>query len=324
MQQFIRGVIRKHFVSSYLANEHDAAVLPIETGAIAFTTDTYVVRPLFFPGGDIGKLAVFGTINDLAMVGAIPQYLSVGMILEEGFSIETVNCVVDSIQKATIECGVEVVTGDTKVVERGKGDGIFLNTAGVGIIKHRLAIEPASLVEGDALIVSGDLGRHGIAVMAAREGLEFETTIQSDCAPLAAMVQDLLKYGIHLHCLRDLTRGGLASALNEIAISAQCSIVVEEERIPIQSEVRGACEMLGIDPLYIANEGRMIAFVPQAQALRAAEVMQKHEVGRGASWIGKVVGTDIKGSNGHVAIKSRVGILRTLDFLSGDQLPRIC
>ncbi len=319
-QQLLQGVIRKHFKSSFLATEHDAAVVPEVEGAIAFTTDTYVIRPLFFPGGDIGKLAVFGTVNDLAMAGARPLYLSVGMILEEGFSIESLERIVSSIQQAAVECGVQVVTGDTKVVERGKGDGIFINTAGLGVVRHGLRIQPGSVQEGDAIIVSGDLGRHGIAVMAVREGLEFETSLESDCAPLASMVLDLIESGIELHCLRDLTRGGLASALNEIASSAQCAMVIEDDQVLVQAEVRGVCEMLGLDPLYIANEGRMIAFVPGDQALRTVEIMRRHQVGAEASWIGKV----LKEPVGRVSVKSRIGISRILDLLSGEQLPRIC
>lgn len=320
MQQLLHGVVRKHFKSPFLATEHDAAVLPIPTGKIAFTTDTYVVRPLFFPGGDIGKLAVFGTVNDLAMAGARPLYLSVGMILEEGFPIESLERIVCSMEKAAQECGVEIVTGDTKVVERGKGDGIFINTAGVGVMKHALSIEPSSVRENDAIILSGDLGRHGIAIMAARENLEFETTLQSDCAPLANLVQDLLESGIEIHCMRDLTRGGLASALNEIAHCGRYSISIEEDQIPIEAEVRGACEMLGLDPLYVANEGRMVAFIPKDQVHRAIEVMRRHPVGAQASQIGKV----IVGSTNRVSIKSRIGVSRILDLLSGEQLPRIC
>lgn len=322
MQQLIHEVFSGNFKNPFLATEHDAAVLPIHNARIAFTTDSYVIRPLFFPGGDIGKLAVFGTVNDLAMAGAAPLYLSVGMILEEGFPMESLEKIVLSMKAAAVQCGVSVVTGDTKVVERGKGDGIFINTSGIGFIKNNLNIQPSSVREGDAIIVSGDLGRHGIAIMAAREGLEFETDLESDCAPLSELVQDLVESGIELHCLRDLTRGGLASALNEIASSARCSITVEEAQIPVQEKVRGACEMLGLDPLYVANEGRMVAFVPDGQAQCVAEIMRRHSVGSGSSVIGKV--TSGESGIGRVSIKSRIGVTRLLDLLSGEQLPRIC
>jgi hydrogenase expression/formation protein HypE len=320
MQQLIRGVFSKTFSNSYLNTEHDAAVLPSQKGRLAFTTDSYVVKPLFFPGGDIGHLAVFGTINDLAMSGARPLFLSVGMILEEGFPLEGLERIVLSMQKSAERSGVQIVTGDTKVVERGKGDGIFINTAGIGVIDHELSIEPASVCEGDAVLLSGDIGRHGIAIMAAREGLDFETTIESDCAPLSEMTLDLLKSGVTVHCLRDLTRGGLASALNEIATKARCAIAIDESRIAVESQVRGACEMLGLDPLYVANEGRCIAFVPEHQAEIAIEIMHRHEAGSGACLIGRVQSAP----SGRVFLKGSIGVSRILDLLSGEQLPRIC
>jgi hydrogenase expression/formation protein HypE len=320
MQQLIRDVFSKAFRNPLLDTEHDSAVFPVREGRMAFTTDTYVVRPLFFPGGDIGKLAVYGTVNDLVMSGARPLYLSVGMILEEGFAIRELESIVQSMKAAAGHCGIAIVTGDTKVVERGKGDGIFINTAGVGVVSHSLEIQPQAVREGDAVLLSGDLGRHGIAIMAAREGLEFETTIQSDCAPLATLVQDLLESGVEVHCLRDLTRGGLASALNEIASKAALAIAVEEARIPVQSEVRGACEMLGLDPLYVANEGRLVAFVPEEQAEKALGIMRRHECSAGAARIGQVHAAP----QGRVAVKSSIGVSRILDLLSGEQLPRIC
>ncbi len=320
MQQLIHGIFSKTFSNSLLNTEHDSAVLPPQIGRLAFTTDSYVVKPIFFPGGDIGKLAVFGTVNDLAMSGASPQYLSVGMILEEGFPIERLEKIAKSMQTAAELCNVQIVTGDTKVVERGKGDGIFINTAGIGVIDHPLSIQPTSVREGDAVLLSGDLGRHGIAIMAAREGISFETTIESDCAPLAEMVLDLFGSDIEIHCLRDLTRGGLASALNEIASKSKCSIAISEEQIAVDSQVRGACEMLGLDPLYVANEGRCVAFVPQNQAERAIEIMRKHAVGVGASRIGSVLAT----TAARVFLKGAIGVSRILDLLSGEQLPRIC
>jgi len=320
MQQLIREVFVKALGAHGRAAEHDAAVFAASGPRLAFTTDSYVVKPLFFPGGDIGKLAVLGTVNDLAMSGARPLYLSLGVILEEGLAISELERIVGSIAAAARDCNVVVLTGDTKVVERGKADGIYLNTAGIGAIEHTLHIHPASVQSGDVVLLSGDVGRHGMAIMAAREGLEFETPIQSDCASLAPMVHDLLSAGIEVHCLRDLTRGGLATALNEIAATAQQSISVEEEHIPVEESVRGACEMLGLDPLYVANEGRMVIFVPPAQADQALALLRQHAHGEAAAAIGRVTAQP----QGCVSLTSRIGVPRILDLLSGEQLPRIC
>ena len=320
MQQLIREVFVKALGAHGRAAEHDAAVFAASGTRLAFTTDSYVVKPLFFPGGDIGKLAVLGTVNDLAMSGARPLYLSLGVILEEGLAICELERIVGSIAAAARDCNVVVLTGDTKVVERGKADGIYLNTAGIGAIEHSLHIHPASVQSGDVVLLSGDVGRHGMAIMAAREGLEFETPIQSDCASLAPMVHDLLSAGIEVHCLRDLTRGGLATALNEIAATAQQSISVEEEHIPVEESVRGACEMLGLDPLYVANEGRMVIFVPPAQADQALALLRQHAHGASAVAIGRVTAQP----QGCVYLTSRIGVPRILDLLSGEQLPRIC
>lgn len=299
---------------------HDAALLEWSGGEAAFTTDSYVVHPLFFPGGDIGSLAVHGTVNDLAMAGAQPLFLSVGFILEEGLPMETLWRVVVSMQRAAERSGVRIVTGDTKVVDRGKGDGIFINTAGIGVKRHPQKVGPGEVRPGDLLLVNGDLGRHGIAIMATREGLAFETTIESDSAPLADLVETLLSQGVEIHCLRDLTRGGLASALNEIAEAAEVTIRIDEVLIPIQEEVRGACEILGLDPLYVANEGRLAAFVAPRDAERALSIVRAHPQGADASLIGHV--TDPLGAP--VILKSRIGSDRRIDMLSGDQLPRIC
>lgn len=299
---------------------HDAAEINLKKGRIAFTTDSYVVQPLFFPGGDIGMLAVCGTVNDLAMSGARPLYLSAAFILEEGLPMETLWRVVQSMQQAAQTANVQIVTGDTKVVERGKGDGIFINTAGVGIIEHERAIAPQSVQLGDVLLLNGDLGRHGIAIMAHREGLAFETTIESDAAPLANLVLELLEAGIEIHCLRDLTRGGLSSALNEIAQAARVKIEIDESSIFISEEVQGACEMLGFDPLYVANEGRFVAFMPPEFAQKAIEIMQLHPLGRFAQIIGIVT----EKTSGLVTMKSKIGAQRIVDMLSGEQLPRIC
>jgi hydrogenase expression/formation protein HypE len=299
---------------------HDATVLSLPSHKIAMTTDSYVVRPLFFPGGDIGSLAIHGTVNDLAMAGARPLYLTVGLILEEGLPMETLWRVVQSMQQAAQNAGVQVVTGDTKVVDKGKGDGIFINTAGVGAIEHSQAIAPASVQPGDILLINGDLGRHGIAIMALREGLEFETEIESDSAPVADLVGQLLDAGIEIHCLRDLTRGGLASTLNEIAEGSGCGIEIDEMAIPVREDVQGACELLGFDPLYVANEGRFVAFVAAADADRALEILRSHPLGADASQIGSVTAS----SPALVKLKSKIGAQRIIDMLSGEQLPRIC
>lgn len=319
----MRQLIERMFLPVFGTTDgvpHDSVALTLPGNKIAMTTDSYVIRPLFFPGGDIGSLAVHGTVNDLAMSGARPLYLTAGFILEEGLPMETLWRVVQSMQAAAQSAGVQIVTGDTKVVDRGKGDGIFINTAGLGMIEHNQAIAPQSVREGDVLLINGDLGRHGIAIMAVREGLEFETTIESDSAAIASLVLQLLDAGIEIHCLRDLTRGGLSSALNEIATSAKVGIAIDERAIPVQEQVQGACEILGFDPLYVANEGRFVAFVPADCASRALEVMQSHPLGVDAVAIGTVTGT----GQGLVTLRSQIGASRILDMLSGEQLPRIC
>jgi hydrogenase expression/formation protein HypE len=313
-------MFRPAFSNPQLDLGHDGAVLSLAGQALAFTTDSYVVRPLFFPGGDIGTLAVNGTVNDLAMCGARPLYLGAGFILEEGLPMETLWRVVQSMAHAAKVAHVQLVTGDTKVVDKGKGDGIFITTTGVGAIEHDVSITPGSVRAGDLVLLNGDIGRHGIAVMAVREGLAFESTIESDCAPLAGLVMELLDAGVEIHCLRDLTRGGLASALVEIAETAGVQISIEEPAIPVGEEVQGACELLGLDPLYVANEGRLVAFVPPEAAERALTIMRAHLLGAGACLIGKVVRT----SPGVVTMTSSIGASRIVEMLSGEQLPRIC
>ena len=298
---------------------HDAATLNLSGNRIALTTDSYVVRPLLFPGGDIGSLAINGTVNDLAMAGARPLYLSTGFILEEGLPMETLWRIVRSMQEAAVKAQVKIVTGDTKVVDKGKGDGVFINTTGVGIVEHSQAIAPQSVQPGDVLLLNGDLARHGIAIMAVREGLEFETTIESDSAPLAALVLTMLEAGVEIHCLRDLTRGGLASALNEIASAAGIGIEVDESLIPVREDVQGACEILGFDPLYVANEGRFVAFVPQVDVQKALEIMRSH-----SSSQARIIGRVTDKNDCLVTLKSKIGSRRILDMLSGEQLPRIC
>ena len=301
-------------------SQHDSAVLDLPGKRVAFTTDSYVVRPVVFPGGDIGSLAVHGTVNDLAMSGARQLFLSVGFILEEGLSMKTLQQVVESMRNAAERCGVRIITGDTKVVDTGNGDGLFINTTGIGVVEHSLIIEPRSVRSGDVALVSGDIGRHGMAIMSVREGLTFETEIESDSAPVTSPILEMINSGIEIHCLRDLTRGGLASALNEIAGVANRRIVVEEQLIPVREDVRAACEILGLDPLHVACEGRFIAFVPQKDEGRALEIMQRHQLGIGAARIGRVE----DGSPPAVIVRGELGVSRILDMPSGEQLPRIC
>ena len=320
MQELIQDVFVRAFHNPMLAPLHDGATWPVEKGTLAFTTDSYVVHPLFFPGGDIGSLAVNGTINDLAMCGAKPLYLSAGFILEEGLSMEVLQRVVNSMAEAARVAGVPIVTGDTKVVDRGKGDGIFINTAGVGLVPDGVRVLPTLIQPGDAILVSGDLGSHGVAVLSVREGLTFEGDIKSDSAPLHRIVDDLIESGIEIHCLRDLTRGGLASVLNELAVAAKVGMMVDEPVIPVSEPVRGACELLGLDPLYVANEGRFVALVPAPQAEAALAVMRRHKAASLAAHIGVVTDRDPP----MVILQTVIGTHRVLDLLSGEQLPRIC
>ncbi|MBN2580136.1 MAG: hydrogenase expression/formation protein HypE [Pirellulales bacterium] len=299
---------------------HDSAVVEIGGQRLAFTTDTYTVSPLFFPGGDIGHLAVFGTVNDLAMAGAKPLWLSAGFVLEEGLPMETLARIVQSMATAAREAGVRIVTGDTKVVDKGKGDGVFINTAGIGVIPSGIEVHPRRVRPDDVVLVSGDLGRHGMAVMSVREGLEFESEIVSDCASLAGLVEALLAEGAEIHCLRDLTRGGLAAALNEIALDVAVGVDLDEQAIPVTGPVAAACEILGLDPLYVANEGRLVAFVSPASAPRALKILQEHSGAFQPAIIGGVTAEH----PGTVVLKNPFGGRRILDLLSGEQLPRIC
>ena len=320
MHNLLERVVIPAFGNQPLESRHDGAVMAIAQGRLAFTTDSYVVHPLFFPGGDIGTLAVTGTVNDLAMCGARPLCLSAGFILEEGLPLSTLEKVVASMARTAKEAAVNIVTGDTKVVDRGKGDGIFINTAGIGVVEHQLVIAPTSVRPNDAVLLSGDVGRHGVAIMAVREGLQFGTTIETDCAPLSGPVLALLAAGIDVHCLRDLTRGGLATSLIEIAESSHLHIEVSERAVAVEENVCGACEILGLDPFYLANEGRFVAFVPGAQADKAVEILRSHPVSSGAVRIGTVSEVADK----MVTLQSRIGTKRILDMHSGEQLPRIC
>lgn len=320
-QDLINQIFRPAFANPSLETQHDGALLPFPGGGrLAFTTDSHVVSPLFFPGGDIGKIAVNGTVNDLCMCGARPLWLSAGFILEEGFSVETLRQIVASMQAAAAQAGVTIVAGDTKVVERGKGDGLYVTTAGVGVIETLLTVAPTSVRPGDAIVLSGDLGRHGMAIMATRANLSFESEITSDCAPLVAPVQALLEAGLEIHCLRDLTRGGLATSLVEIAESAQLALAIDAAKVPVSELVNGACEILGLDPLYVANEGRFICILPEAQAAQAVEIINRATPESAAVIIGKVK----PGPAGQVTQRSIIGSERIVDRLSGEQLPRIC
>lgn len=319
-QRLLHEMVLPRFRNPALEAAHDGAILHHRGARLAFSTDSYVVRPLEFPGGDIGALAVHGTVNDLAMCGARARWLSAALILEEGFPLATLARILDSMRSAAGASGVEIVTGDTKVVDRGHGDGLFITSSGVGTVETDLRIEPAEVREGDAVLVSGDLGRHGTAILSVREGLQFETALVSDCAPLLEPVMALLDCGARVHCLRDLTRGGLAAALHEIAGRSGMTIEISERRIPVSEPVRAACELLGLDALYVANEGRFVAFVPPDDVDRALEVLRRSPVSEGAALIGRVS----RRGTAPVIVESAIGAARILPLLSGEQLPRIC
>jgi hydrogenase expression/formation protein HypE len=318
--QLLERVFYPAFDNVELARRHDAALVPVD-GQAAFTTDAYVVSPLFFPGGDIGTLAINGTVNDLAMAGARARWISAAFILEEGLALATLERVVASMASAARQAGVSIVTGDLKVVERGKADGCYITTAGIGEPAAPARIGPQAVRPGDLVLLSGDVGRHGMAVMMARGDLGFETAIASDCAPLAGPVLALLEAGVRVRCLRDLTRGGLATALVEIALLAGLEIGIEEQAVAVPGDVRAACELLGLDPLYVANEGRFVAFVDPADAPRALELMHAHPVSHGAVVIGEVTRALCPGQ---VLARGLLGQQRMIDLLSGEQLPRIC
>lgn len=318
-------LLREHFLPRF-GNPHldrlgDGAVIPVEGGEIALSTDTFVVSPLEFPGGNIGHLAVHGTLNDLAMMGATPRYLSAGFVLEEGLPFDVLDRVLDAMAEAAGAAGVSIVTGDTKVVDRRKADGMFVNTTGVGLLHEGFRPDPRSARPGDAVLVSGPLGRHGMAIMAVREGFSFESEIVSDTAnlsPLVASLRDGL--GARVHALRDCTRGGLASALNEIAAASGVGVGLVDGAIPVPGAVQAACEMLGLDPLYVANEGVLTAFVTADAASRAVELLATHPAGMGAAVVGQVVADH----PGLVVLRTGLGGARVVDMLPGDQLPRIC
>jgi hydrogenase expression/formation protein HypE len=324
-QDLIRRVFMPALQSAPLAAGNDAAALtlPIEAGLkgrLSVSTDSHIVSPLFFPGGDIGWLAVCGTVNDVAMLGADPLYLTAGFILEEGLPVETLNRVVHSMQAAAARAGVTVVAGDTKVVEKGKADGLFINTTGVGWIPEGRAIGGELAVRGDIILLSGTVGDHGIAVLAERGELGFETQVQSDVAPLNHLIHDVLQAAPHTHVLRDPTRGGLATTLNEIAVQSKANILIDETSVPVHPAVRAACEMLGFDPLYVANEGKVIVITPADEADAALAAMRQHPEGAMATRIGRVQPAPA----GRVLLKTPLGSTRLLDVLAGEMLPRIC
>ncbi len=318
--QLIEKMVLPQFRNELLEPLHDGAIFSLNGERVAFSTDSFVVSPIFFPGGDIGTLAVHGTVNDLAMCGARPLYLSASFILEEGLPMEDFWRVVQSMHAAADNAGVKLVTGDTKVVDRGKADKIFVNTSGIGIVPNEVNIHPARATVGDKIIISGPIAVHGIAIMSVREGLEFETEVASDTAPLHELVAAMIAAKIDIHVLRDPTRGGVTSALTEIAQTAKIGMLLNESSIPISEEVKGACEILGLDPLYVANEGKLLAIAAADDAERVLKVLCSHSLGSEAAIIGEVVNEH----PGLIMMKTRVGGTRVVDMLSGEQLPRIC
>jgi len=322
-QDLLEQVFLRHFTGATLRELEDQAELavPTEPGArLAFTTDSFVVSPLFFPGGDIGRLAVCGTVNDLCMGGAIPRYLSAAFVLEEGLPLEVLDRIAASMAATCLEAGVEIVTGDTKVVEKGKADGVFITTSGVGIVPRARRLSIAAARPGDAILVSGPIGDHGVAILSVREGIDFETELQSDCAPLTSLTRAMFEISPQIRCLRDPTRGGLSGVLQDIATRSKVGISIDEALVPIRPEVRAASDLLGLDPLYIACEGRLVAVVAAEDAERVLRTLRAHPLGQEAAIIGRVLSED----PGVVRMHSRIGGERVVPQLSGEQLPRIC
>jgi hydrogenase expression/formation protein HypE len=318
--QLISDLILKYFKSPFLAELDDCAVIKLPGQQIAFSTDAYTVDPIFFPGGNIGELAIFGTVNDLAMRGAKPLYLSVGFIIEEGFSLNDLEKILQCMQAAAQEATIEIVTGDTKVVPKGAADKIFINTAGVGIVPAEIKIAGKNARPGDKILINGFMAEHGLAILLGREGLTFATKIKSDTAPLNHLVAEMLAVSTEIHTMRDPTRGGVGTTLNEIARQAQVGIVIEENRLPLSAEIQGACELLGFDPLYLANEGKLLAFVSAPLAEKILEVMRKNKYGANSCLIGEVVAQH----PGSVIMRTAIGGTRIVEMLTGAQLPRIC
>jgi len=320
MAQLIEQLFVKHLDNDLLRQGNDQAAFDMSAGRMVMSTDGHVISPLFFPGGDIGSLSVHGTVNDVAMSGAKPLYLAAGFILEEGLPLADLEQIVISMAQAATAAGVPVVTGDTKVVERGKGDGVFITTTGVGVVADGVDISGDRAQPGDVILISGSLGDHGVAIMSSRENLEFETSIESDSAALHTLVADMVAVAPSIHCLRDPTRGGLATTLNELARQSSVGMKLRESAIPIKPQVKAACELLGLDPLYVANEGKLICICPQEDAQKLLEIMQTHPLGKDASIIGEV----IEDQNSMVQMDTSFGGSRIVDWLVGEQLPRIC
>jgi hydrogenase expression/formation protein HypE len=318
--ELVQKVFIKEFGNEYLNELHDGSVFKLDHNKIAFTTDSFVVDPIFFPGGNIGELAVYGTVNDLAMCGATPLFISAAFIIEEGLEINVLKEIVHSMQAAAERCKIKIITGDTKVVGRGKGDKLFINTSGIGLVKEGVTISPMNACPGDKIILSGTIADHGIAVISAREDLGFISDIRSDTAPLNELIEIILSETNDVHVLRDPTRGGVAGVLNEIAKAAGVRITIDESRLKIREQVKAACELLGFDPLYIANEGKCIIILPEDHCEKVLSRIKEHPLGRDADIIGEVKAH----SSGEVILKTLIGTSRTLDLLSGDQLPRIC
>lgn len=318
--QLIQDIFLKAFDNEFLAPLNDQAIFNLNASRLAFTTDSYVVSPIFFPGGDIGKLSVCGTINDLVVGGAEPLYLSAAFIIEEGISLEELRKIVNSMATTANHAGVKIITGDTKVVERGKGDKIFINTSGIGVVKDGVNLSPTLIRPGDAILISGSLGDHGMAVMAQREGIHMDMPVESDCAPLHELVKDMLSASPGVRAMRDPTRGGLATTLNELAMSSICGMMVREKDIPVKDAVRGACEILGFDPLYLANEGKLVAIVAQDAAVTILRAMKNNPLGKDAA----IIGTVVNEHKGKVVLETSIGNKRMLEMLTGEQLPRIC
>ena len=316
----IEELFVRHFDNELLSQGNDQAAFNVPAGRMVISTDGHVITPLFFPGGDIGSLSVHGTINDVAMSGADPLYLSAAFILEEGFPLAELEAIVISMAKASRDAGVPIVTGDTKVVERGKGDGVFITTTGIGIVPEGINISGDLAEPGDAIIISGSIGDHGIAILSSREGLQFETTIESDSAALHTLVAEMVAAAPGIRCLRDPTRGGLATTLNELARQSNVGMRIQETSIPVKAEVKGACELLGLDPLYIANEGKLVCIVPSEVAGQLLTVMQKHPLGCDAA----IIGTVSEDERNMVVMETSFGGQRVVDWLAGEQLPRIC
>lgn len=320
MAQLINTLFVKHFDNELLRQGNDQALFNIEAGRMVMSTDSHVITPLFFPGGDIGSLAVHGTVNDVAMSGATPLYLSAGFILEEGFPLRELEKIVISMASAAKQAGTPVITGDTKVVERGKGDGVFINTCGIGVVPSGVNISGDQACAGDVIILSGSIGDHGVAIMSSRENLQFATTITSDSAAVHSLVADMLNVTKEIHCLRDPTRGRLATSLNELATQSAVGMVIDEQKIPIKAEVKAACEILGLDPLYVANEGKLVCICPAEHAEVLIEAMQQNPLGKEAAIIGRVINDE----NNFVQMNTAFGGQRIVDWLAGEQLPRIC